>query len=79
MARYYFNLHDGMEFPDNQGREFANLQEARNAALEYACEMMRASGEAWEGEEALLQVTDERGTPLFTLAFSGTDIFTLAD
>lgn len=75
MARYYFNLHDGMVFPDNHGRELGTLSQARAAAADYACEMLRGlSQRCWTGEESELQVTDERGVVLFTLAFCATDI-----
>ncbi|MEI9851062.1 MAG: hypothetical protein WDN24_09715 [Sphingomonas sp.] len=73
MARYYFNMHDGMAFPDNHGRELPGLQEARHAAIEYMCEMLRTPGGAWDGGDSLLQVTNVRGTALFSLAFCGTD------
>jgi len=45
MARYYFNLQNGIAFPDRRGKELGSLQQARNAAIDYAVEMLRSPGE----------------------------------
>jgi hypothetical protein len=74
MARYYFNLQNGIAFPDRRGKELGSLQQARNAAIDYAVEMLRSPGACcWRGLSTL-QVANERGAVLFTLSFCGTEI-----
>lgn len=41
MARYYFELRDGVEIHDEEGQEFPTLAEAREEAVKSARSMLR--------------------------------------
>lgn len=71
MARYFFNLHDGVSLPDPEGSEHADLQSARREAVEMIAERLKGAllknvdVSAW-----LMNVTDEHGYTVIVLSFS---------
>lgn len=62
MARYFFNVHDGISLIDTVGSEHPDVQSARHEAVETIAERLKgallkdADISAW-----LMNVTDERG------------------
>ena len=71
MARYFFNLHDGVAVPDTVGSEHPDIQSARSEAVETIAERLKGSllkkndMSAW-----LMNVTDESGATVLVLSFS---------
>ncbi|WP_260696644.1 DUF6894 family protein [Rhizobium laguerreae] len=43
MARYFFNLHDGISIPDTVGSEHPDLQSVRLEAVETIAERLRGA------------------------------------
>src|SRR4051794_29958342 len=71
MARYYFNIADGIEQPDPVGTELDSLQQVRHEALRFSGEVLREMGdEFWDDTEWKLTVTDNAGAQVLTLKFS---------
>ena len=72
MALYFFNIHDGQEFSDDQGSEFPNLDSARTGAVVLAADLLKDGASTfWDGEQWSLDVLDANGLALFTLRFTG--------
>ena len=70
MPRYFFHVRDGIDSPDLEGTELADLGSARAEALVYAGEIIRNAGMRAElGEEWRITVTDEAGLMLFVMTF----------
>ncbi|MBY3232270.1 DUF6894 family protein [Rhizobium laguerreae] len=71
MARFFFNLHDGISIPDTVGSEHPDLQSVRLEAVETIAErlrgalLMKTDVSAW-----LMNVTDERGVTVIVLSFT---------
>ncbi|NKM89359.1 hypothetical protein GFL54_35210 [Rhizobium laguerreae] len=71
MARYFFNVHDGISIPDTVGSEHPDLQSARREAVETIAERLRGAllnksdVSAW-----LMNVTDEQGVTVIVLSFT---------
>ena len=72
MPRYFFNVHDGEDIPDQDGSELPDLDAVRVEALRAAGEMLPDSARFWKGQEWLMVVADEAGAPVMTLRFSAT-------
>lgn len=74
MPRYFFNLRDGEDLPDETGVELANEQEARIQAVVLAGGLLKdhPDGAFWDGHSWRVEVTDESQTLLFALNFSAT-------
>jgi hypothetical protein len=71
MPRYFFHVHDGQDFPDDEGTVLANTEAARKESMVAAAEMLRdAALNLWTGEEWTMNVVDETGQPIFNLKFS---------
>jgi hypothetical protein len=74
MPRYFFNVHDGKDLPDNEGTELPGRNEAHRQAIITEGEMLRESdrkflvGDIWE-----MQVTDDKGATVCRLKFSAED------
>jgi hypothetical protein len=74
MPRYFFNVHDGKDLPDDSGTELADRKEAHRQAITTAGEMLREiereflAGDVWE-----MHVTDEAGKTVCRLRFSAED------
>ena len=75
MPRYFFDLRDGTYIPDETGVELAGLQEARVEAVVFAGGLLKDNpgGQFWQGHDWQVEVRDESGQMLFTLAFLVTD------
>jgi len=70
----FFNLAGATHDPDVQGVELRSLGEARVYAARYMGEVIRDKPDlVWTGEEMRVEVTDERGTVLFTIITFGVD------
>ena len=70
MPRYHFNVHDGVEIPDDVGIDLPDLSSARREAMKYAGVLLdEAEDRESLGEEWRLDVTDDSGTVLFSLNF----------
>jgi hypothetical protein len=70
MARYYFDIADGEDFPDRHGSEWPDLDAARVEAVRYAAEVLKEMPERfWNCEEWTMTVCDAARTKLFTLGF----------
>ncbi|MBY3314482.1 DUF6894 family protein [Rhizobium laguerreae] len=73
MARYFFNVHDGISLIDTVGSEHPDVQSARDEAVETIAERLKgallkdADISAW-----LMNVTDERGFTVIVLSFTAT-------
>jgi hypothetical protein len=71
MARYHFNLHDGIDLPDPIGSEHADLAGVRKEAVESIAERLR--GRMLNGKDVsawIMNVTDEAGVTVLILSFS---------
>ena len=74
MPRYFFNVKDGKDIPDDEGTELAGVVQARTQAILTAGEMIRSDGATVRnGSDWRMNVTDEAGDRLFTLRFSADD------
>ncbi len=74
LPRYFFHIHDGRSIRDTDGIELAGVAEARHQAIATAGEMIRLDGHTvWNGGEWRMDVTDETGSPVFTLRFAADD------
>jgi len=70
MPKYFFHIHDGLSFPDEEGTDLTDLAAARLEAAQLAGQMMKDDSQAfWNGEDWSVQVTDEASMTLFTLHF----------
>jgi hypothetical protein len=60
MPRFYFNVLDGIDLPDDEGYELPDLKAARIEATKVAGEMLRDGPpeKFWNGEAWQLTVTD---------------------
>ena len=71
MARFFFHLHEcGKTLIDEEGRELPDLEAARFRAMQGARDLM--CGEIEQGRLCLgcsIEVTDESGASVLTLAF----------
>ena len=71
MRRYFFHVHDGVDYRDSEGLTFETLDEARAQAVRAAVESLRdASLDFTMGEVWTMEVQDEYGITVFELTFS---------
>jgi hypothetical protein len=71
VPRYHFHLYDDMDVPDDEGREFPNLEAARDRASFEARALFAAMAED-QGRVVLahrIDVEDEQGLTLATVRF----------
>lgn len=72
MPRYYFHIKDGEDIPDTEGTELPNDEAARTEAVAASAEAIAGLGERfWNGSEWQMNVVDEGGREVVTLAFHG--------
>jgi hypothetical protein len=72
MARYFFNVYDGLDLPDDTGTELPDIAAVRAAAVRAAGEAIRDLGDRfWRIKEWRLDVTDDQGRQVLSLNFSG--------
>ncbi|RYG89568.1 MAG: hypothetical protein EON59_01465 [Alphaproteobacteria bacterium] len=70
MPKYYFDIKDGQDFPDDNGSEWADLAAARMEAVRYSAEVLKEMPDRfWNCELWTMTVSDAGRTPLFTLKF----------
>ena len=68
MARYFFHLHDGKDYPDHTGVELPDIDAAKKHAAAFVGELLKDSSEAiWSGEDWVLKVSREDGLTLFCI------------
>ena len=71
MPRYYFNIHDGKDLPDDEGIELAGPDEAREQAVASAGAMLKEHGrQFWNHGEWRMNVVDESGATVCALRFA---------
>jgi hypothetical protein len=72
MARYFFNIKDGLDIIDDVGTECADLSEARTMALSTAGQMIKELGpKFWdEPNDWVMTVTNADGQSQFVLRFA---------
>lgn len=69
MPRYFFDIKDGEDVPDDEGAVLADLAAARLEAVRYSAEVLREMPDRfWNCEEWTMTVREGR-VPLFTLKF----------
>ena len=74
MPRFYFHRTDGTFDPDNEGTDFPDLSTARSEAIRFAAETVRDKPqEVWAGDTFRVEVSDEEGMLLCTIAILGLD------
>ncbi len=71
MPRYFFDVRDATEIPDDIGTELADEDAARAEAVVFAGRLLADLGRKfWDSGDWRLSVRDESGRVLFTLTFS---------
>jgi hypothetical protein len=71
MARYFFNVHDGISIADVVGSEHPDIESARCEAVETIAERLRGTMLAKSDVSAwLMNVTDEGGFTVIVLSFT---------
>jgi hypothetical protein len=71
MPRYFFNIQDGKDFPDDEGSELAGPEEAREHAIVVAGAMLKDHGRHfWNHGEWRMLVLDESGATVCSLRFA---------
>jgi hypothetical protein len=74
MPRYFFNVHDGKDLPDDRGVDLADRDAAHREAIVTAGEMLKETGRKFlRGDVWEMQVTDEAGATVCRLRFSAED------
>ena len=70
MARYFFDVHDGDDYPDEEGVELAGVEAARREAVHYAGQLLVDGSERfWDGSDWRMVVRNATGSVVFTLRF----------
>ena len=73
MPRYFFNVKDGHDLPDDEGTVLASPQAARVMAVFTSGELLRGHADKfWVDRDWQMHVTDEQGASVCDLRFSGT-------
>jgi hypothetical protein len=67
MPRYFFNVIDGFDLPDNQGQELESAGNARRHALQVLSSLFAVLENDPSDHDWAVTVTDPRGLLLFTL------------
>lgn len=66
MTRYFFNITNGTVVTDHDGTEFADLGEARQAAVKLFCSIVADDPSlVLKRSDFSIEVTDERGLVMF--------------
>lgn len=74
MPRFHFHVHDGRDWPDEEGVELASVAQARIEALRHAGDMLKDSAiEAQHARGWRMQVTDGQGQTVLYLEFRLTE------
>ena len=73
MPRYFFNIQDGQDIPDDTGTVCADAVEARTQAVIASGALLRdLGGRFWPEADWAMHVTDEQGETVCDLRFRGT-------
>lgn len=68
MPRYYFNIHDGMCYPDPDGIDLISSDYAKIMALSFVGDLAKLySDRIIRGQRLFIEVTDGQAEPIFTL------------
>ena len=71
MARYFFDVSDGADFPDDEGVVLADIAAVRTQAMETAGAMLKERGGTfWDGAEWRMTVVDQSGQTVCLLRFT---------
>ena len=73
MPRYFFNVHDGADYPDLNGQELADLNAAREEAVRCVSKLLNQE-RFWTDKTWAMDVSDETGLLLFTLTFKAEEM-----
>ena len=74
MPRYFFDVADGVFSPDSEGSELDNLEQARFEAVRLAGALLGDNpAKFWQCEDWFVEVKDDHGLVLFTLAAMATE------
>jgi hypothetical protein len=72
MPMYHFNIRDGGYFPDLDGSELANIEAAKERAVEMAGQLLKDNAkDFWRSEQWELEVMDPTGLLLFQITLLG--------
>ena len=72
MPRYFFNIQDGHDFPDDTGTVCADATEARTQAVIASGALLKDLGARfWQDADWRMHVTDEQGGTVCDLHISG--------
>jgi hypothetical protein len=70
MDRYFFDIKDGHDLPDEHGSEWPDLAAVRIEAVRYAAEVLKEMPERfWNAEEWTMTVSNQHRKAMFTLKF----------
>ena len=70
MPKYYFDIKDGVDFPDLYGSDWKDLTAARNEAVRFSAEVLKEMpNRFWNSELWTMTVSDCAKKKLFTLKF----------
>ena len=71
LARYFFNVHDGISVADTVGSEHADIESARSEAVETIAErLQRTMLKKTDVSAWLMNVVDESGFTVIVLSFT---------
>ena len=73
MPRYFFDVHDDQDIPDDTGTELPDRNAMRTEAIRLAGEMLRDLNGKLAGEQWSMTVRDEAGHQVMTLEFSAVE------
>jgi hypothetical protein len=74
MARYFFHVTDGRDYPDLQGTELPDLGAAKREAVRFAATLLAEHADKfWDTGEWHLRVADEHNLTLFQMTFFATE------
>lgn len=73
MPRYFFDVYDDQELPDNIGTDLPDRKAMRGEAIRYAGEILKDLNGKLSGKEWSMTVRDETGRTVLTVRFSATE------
>lgn len=74
MPRYFFDVRDGRQYPDDEGTELADLQSARVEAAGLAARLLGDHpAQFWNDGEWTIEVRDGHDQVVLTIQFTARD------
>lgn len=70
MPRYFFDVHDDQDIPDDTGTDLPDRNAVRAVAVRYAGEILKDEGGKLVGNEWSMTIRDDAGRIVLTLRFS---------